>query len=134
MTKIAIVLVLILLSSFQAWAGDALSLYFEGDTAYMMRDYEEALAKWTEADAKEDNQAAARIARMYADGVGLPQDHSEAAKWWRKAAETWNYAQYELVDRQGDIEGLQIRVHRSRSLTVPENGPIARCSNPTLSG
>ena len=34
-----------------------------------------------------DAEAQARLAEMYADGLGVSQDYAEAAKWYRKAAE-----------------------------------------------
>src|SRR5665647_434751 len=38
-----------------------------------------------------------RMGEKYWDGLGVPQDCAEAAKWWRKAAEqNYSKAQYDL--------------------------------------
>jgi TPR repeat protein len=34
-----------------------------------------------------DSDAQFELGRAYANGTGVPQDHSEAAVWWRKTAE-----------------------------------------------
>jgi len=49
--------------------------------------------------AEQDNaHAEDQLGRMYYEGLGVPQDYTEAAKWWHKAADQGNaVAQYNLA-------------------------------------
>ena len=48
------------------------------------------VAKLKAKAEKEDADAQSTIGYLYANGQGLPQDYTEAAKWYRKAAEQGN--------------------------------------------
>jgi len=54
------------------------------------KSFEAAEAKFESAKAKAeqgDGESQAILGARYASGNGVPQDHGEAAKWYRKAAE-----------------------------------------------
>jgi len=59
----------------------------EGAEAYDRGDYKIALEEFRKAAKQGNASAQYRLGRMYADGEGVSKDNTEAAKWFRKAAE-----------------------------------------------
>jgi hypothetical protein len=76
------------LALFVAAAGVAHADFNDGVVAYAMGDYERALQTLRPL-AETANHAYAQyyLGDMYANGKGVPQDHKEAARWYRSAAE-----------------------------------------------
>jgi len=60
----------------------------EGLAAYKRGDYATALKEWRPLAEAGDATAQFILGGMYAKGQGVPQDYGEAAKWYRKAAES----------------------------------------------
>jgi hypothetical protein len=58
-----------------------------GERAYARGDYFSAAAAFRTAAGKGDGRAQKRLGDMYADGVGVPQNYTEAIKWYCMAAE-----------------------------------------------
>jgi uncharacterized protein len=76
------------------------SVYAEllASKAYKRGDYATAL-RFTRPLADEGNNRAAQfnLGQMYENGLGVPQDYTEAAKWYRLAADQgFAHAQYQL--------------------------------------
>ena len=65
-----------------SWAG-----FEEGETAYKKKDYTTALRELRPLAEQGDAAAQFYMAKMYANGYGVPEDDAEAVKWCRKAAE-----------------------------------------------
>ncbi len=75
-----------------AWAGFA-----EGVAAYKRGDYETALRELRPLANQGNAEAQFNLGVMYDKGEGVPQDDTEAVKWYRKAAEQgYAEAQYSL--------------------------------------
>jgi TPR repeat protein len=62
------------------------------DAAYQRGEYETTLQLLRPLVDKGSAGAELRLGLMYFDGRGVPQDYSEAAKWYRKAAENGDIA------------------------------------------
>jgi hypothetical protein len=58
----------------------------EGVRAYESGDYTRAHALWKPLAKQGDIQAQYNLGQLYAKGLGVPQNHAEAAKWYRMAA------------------------------------------------
>ena len=58
----------------------------DGYAAYNIKDYATALRFWRPLGAKGDAAAQYNLGVLYANGQGVPQDHAEAAKWFRLSA------------------------------------------------
>lgn len=71
----------------------------EVDAAASYAWYEKALAAFLAVEEKESGRYLQyRIGKLYAWGLGTPQDNSEAAKWFAMSAEEdYKYAQYSLA-------------------------------------
>ncbi|MCH8040747.1 MAG: sel1 repeat family protein [Nitrospinae bacterium] len=50
-------------------------------------DYDTALKEWRPLAEQGDATAQRNVGRMHFEGLGVPQDYREAAKWFRLAAE-----------------------------------------------
>jgi TPR repeat protein len=58
---------------------------------------EKSVAAFKQQAASGDAAAQCGLGMMYRDGSGVPQDYTQAAFWWRKAAEQGGpWAQYQL--------------------------------------
>jgi tetratricopeptide (TPR) repeat protein len=82
----------------------------DGVVALMTGKYEEALKTFLPL-AETSNHAFAQyfLARMYADGQGVPQDHKLAAEWYQKAAHQGVAdAQYRLGSLYESGEGVPV--------------------------
>ena len=59
----------------------------KGLTAARAGDFETALQEWRPLAERGDANAQTNLAFMYKTGQGVPQDHEEAVRLYRKAAE-----------------------------------------------
>ncbi len=59
----------------------------DGWQAYLKGDYTTAARKIRKASEQGNADAQNLFGIMYSNGEGVPQSHTEAAKWYRKAAE-----------------------------------------------
>lgn len=59
----------------------------DGMVAYRQRNYGEAAKIWVALAMRGDIEAQFNLGVLYKDGVGVPQQHTEAIKWLRKAAD-----------------------------------------------
>ncbi len=57
----------------------------KGYVAYQRGDYATALREWRPLAEQGDASAQTSLGVMYANGLGVPQDDTEAIKWYRKA-------------------------------------------------
>ena len=72
----------------------AMADFAKGQEAYLMKDYVKAMQEYKNDD---DPKAMYQVGYMYDHGQGVPQDITEAAKWYLKAAEGGNAkAQYRM--------------------------------------
>jgi TPR repeat protein len=79
----------------------------EGLTAYKDRDYSTALREWLPLAEGGDVRAQNKLGLMYRNGWGVPQDNTEAVKWYRRAAEKGDAsAQYSLGSMYEDGRGV----------------------------
>ena len=86
--------VLIVLMARCAHAAD----FDAGIEAYARDDYRGALMQWRALARQGDPRAQYRLARMYADGIGVRENHRIALHWYRQAAEQGLVeAQFELA-------------------------------------
>jgi cell division septation protein DedD len=80
-----------------ASSGFARSEYDKGSSAYKRGDYETAVAVFRPLAEDGDAKAQSILAMMYNYGEGVPVDHRESARWYRRAAEqNYSVAQYNL--------------------------------------
>lgn len=82
MKRLLAALILTLLAA-PAYAHD----YETGLAAFKLGDYVTALDAWRTAAEMGDARAQNNLAGMYDAGVGVPQDASEAVRWYRRAAD-----------------------------------------------
>jgi TPR repeat protein len=93
---------LLLLLSGTGWAG-----WEEGLTAYKDRDYSTAFREWLPLAEGGDVRAQNKLGLMYRNGWGVPQDDTEAVKWYRRAAEKGDAsAQYSLGSMYEEGRGV----------------------------
>jgi len=59
----------------------------KGLTAAQNGDFATALKEWKPLAEKGDAVAQYNLGQMYRNGDGVPQDYTEAVRWWRLAAE-----------------------------------------------
>jgi len=91
-------------------AAGAAQDFIAGWNAYNAGDYATALAKWRPLAEQGDAFAQSNLGVMYRDGLGVPQDHTEAVRWYRLAAE------------QGDVDAqLDLGVMYEEGLGVPQD-------------
>ena len=101
-----------LLLLFAALHGGALSPataadFDKGLAAYKAGDYQTALAEWRPLAEAGDVNAQTMLGLVYAEGKGVPQEHAEAAKWFRRAATRGHAeAQFALEVLYGLGEGV----------------------------
>jgi len=88
MNRISVVLILLVLSSAQAWAG-----LEEDKGTRIFRKYAEQGDAWAQCN----------LGIMYEVGKGVPQDYAEAVRWYRKAADQG------LADAQFNLGRMFIR-------------------------
>tara|TARA_Y100000991_G_scaffold27363_1_gene17384 strand:- start:1519 stop:3687 length:2169 start_codon:yes stop_codon:yes gene_type:complete len=62
----------------------------KGLDAYNLGDYQAALREWRPLAKQGNADAQNNLGRMYKDGRGVAQSHTEAVKWFRKSAEQGN--------------------------------------------
>ncbi len=75
----------------------AQSQYDKGSAAYKRGDYDAALAVFRPLAESGDPKSQSILGMMYNYGEGLPVDHRESARWYRRAAEqNYSVAQYNL--------------------------------------
>ena len=78
-----------------------------GLKAYNQMKYEDAFLTFSHLAEQGDAGAQYRLGVMYAGGEGVPQDDSEALRWYRMAAEQGNaVAQWELCSMYSTGEGV----------------------------
>jgi TPR repeat protein len=70
-------------------------------------DFETALKEWRPLAEQGNAGAQVNLGKMYAEGLGIPQDYAEAVKWYRLAAEQGiSQAQKNLGARYDNGEGV----------------------------
>ena len=79
-------LLLVTLPLLSARLTPALADLEAGLTAYSQGDYATAATEYRLAARQDDPIAQTRLATLYADGTGLPQNYEEAIRWYRRAA------------------------------------------------
>jgi hypothetical protein len=85
-------LCLLLATTTPAWGG-----FNKGLEAYGRGDYATALAEWQPLAEHGNTLAQLNLGYMYHYGRGVPQNYTEAVKWYRRAAEQgYGLAQYNL--------------------------------------
>ena len=72
-----------LLVSFPSWSAD----FGKGLAAAERGDYVTALREWRPLAEQGHAKAQFNLGVMYKKGMGVAQDYSQAAKWYRRAAE-----------------------------------------------
>ena len=78
-----------------------------GAKAYNLGDYANALKNWRPLAEKGNRQAQHHMGLMYAQGLGVSQDHAKATQWFRKAAQGGHVlAAYNLGFRYLKGEGV----------------------------
>ena len=88
----------------------ALSQYDKGSAAYKRGDFDAALAVFRPLAESGDAKAQSILGMMYNYGEGLPVDHRESARWYRRAAEQdYSVAQYNLG--MAYLEGKGVKVN-----------------------
>jgi uncharacterized protein len=81
--------------------------YERGLSAFKQRNYAEAIAIWKPLAASGNVAAQFNLARMYDNGIGVPEDDAEAAVWYsRAAAAEFTPAQRELAMAYIQGEGV----------------------------
>jgi TPR repeat protein len=82
----------------------------DGQAAFEKGDYTAALREWNPLAEQGDADAQAGLGSIYANGLGVSEDHAEALKWYRKAAD------------QGDAGGQNyLGVMYARGTGVPQD-------------
>ena len=61
--------------------------YDEGRSAYARSDYVTAYHEWLAVGLNGQEEAQYSLGILYSAGLGIPQDHGQAAKWFLMAAE-----------------------------------------------
>ncbi len=72
------------------WIGFVVSVsagYDEGRSAYARGDYVTAFHEWLDIGLNGHQEAQYSVGVLYSAGLGVPQDHGQAAKWFQMAAE-----------------------------------------------
>lgn len=75
---------------FSLWAGLVASAdagYDEGAAAFIRGDYEAAWQEWLALGEHGHQSAQYNLGVLYSIGLGVEQDHAEASKWFRRAAD-----------------------------------------------
>jgi TPR repeat protein len=80
MFRTVIIILFLTIYPSQAWSD-----FKSGGDAYKRGDYETAAKEFLPLAEKDDHRAMYALGSMYAGGNGVPQDFSEALKWFRKA-------------------------------------------------
>src|SRR6185503_8133210 len=70
--------------------GAAADSYEDAVAALGRRDFTHAVRLFRPLAEQGNPRAQIRLGRMYANGLGIPQDYQEAVKWYRKAAQQGN--------------------------------------------
>jgi TPR repeat protein len=68
-------------------ASSATADYAAGQAAYGKKDYITAMKEWRPLAEQGDVPSQLNLGSLYYDGFGVRQDYSEAARWYRLAAE-----------------------------------------------
>ncbi len=84
---LAVFAILATLAIAPASAQTANKTFNDGVAAFQAGDYATALKLWLPLAEADDAEAQRNIGIMYQQGLGLPQNNAEAAKWYRRAAE-----------------------------------------------
>jgi TPR repeat protein len=107
----------------------------KGLEAYQRGDYAAALREWRPLAGQGDAAAQYKLGALYDDGQGVPQDHAEAMRWYRKAAKqgyaivAYTIGDYQGAARlyrelaeQGDVEAQdRLGSMYNRGMGVPED-------------
>lgn len=98
-----VVLLLVVVSSSVAWAGE----FEDGEAAYKRDDYATAAIKFRGVAANGNAVAQVKLGWLHAQGQGVAQDYAEAVKWFRLAALQGNaIAQYNLGGMYAQGQGV----------------------------
>ena len=62
-----------------------------GLAAYKQRRFRKAAEIWSELAEEGDAEAQYSLGILYKDGIGVPQDHTKAIEWLRKAGKSGNH-------------------------------------------
>ncbi len=81
MKRVTVFAVLLIVLAAPAW-----TVYDEGGAAYNRGDYATALREFRALAVQGDAAAQTYLGVMYQIGQGVPQNHAEAVRWYRKAA------------------------------------------------
>lgn len=101
MKRITVAVIVLIASSFHAWAG-----LEKGRAAYEANDYKIALAEFSKDQRNPD--ALAWIGFLYQEGKGVKQDQQIAAKWMEKAAKAGQaWAAHKLASYYTDGFGVK---------------------------
>lgn len=80
---LSLVTILLALAFAPAFAQD----FNDGVDAFQKGDYETAIKNWMPLAHKGDAEAQRNVGIMFQQGLGVPQSETEAAHWYRQAAE-----------------------------------------------
>jgi len=87
--------------------GSAWADWDDGVAAYAAGDYATAYRSWFPDAEQGDAKAQFNLGIMYYEGTGVPENDTEAVKWYRMAAEQGDVsAQYNLGNMYGKGEGV----------------------------
>jgi len=71
--------------------------FLDGRTAYIRKNYEEALALWLPLATAGEMRAQGMVGYLYKKGLGVQQDETEALRWFKLSAEQgYGFGQNEL--------------------------------------
>ena len=122
---------------------DEAAQFAAGVAAYHAEDFQKAYASWAPLAESGDNAAQYNIGILYQYGLGVPQDVSEAVKWYMKSAEagfadasmhlgdlyasgffgepddTAALIWYEKAEKQGHI-GAETKLAATRARLIPQ--------------
>jgi uncharacterized protein len=79
----------------------------QAEAADIRGDYTASIRLWRSLADKGDARAQYRVGRMYEDGMGVPPNYAEAAKWyWAASAQNYTLAEVNLARMYLDGRGV----------------------------
>jgi TPR repeat protein len=79
----------------------------QAEAAYTRGDYAAAMQLWRSLADKGDASAQYYVGRLYEDGMGVPRNYTEAAKWyWAASAQNYTLAEVKLARMYLDGRGV----------------------------